>query len=441
MRSPGGKWRPWFLLGAGEVIAIGLAIAPNARTQLAAYLFLVASGSLLAVYAAQSLSGSPPGFLLLCAALFRMTLVGRAPDLSDDVKRYVWDARVGSSGISPYAFAPDDPAVRGLAPELSAGLPHGDVRTVYPPAAQAAFRAGAILGGAGALKALFAAADLAVVALILALGGPAAGWAAALYAFHPLAWTESAGQGHVDSLGITLLLASLVYAGRQRPVRAGAAFALSVLTKYVSAVAAIPLLRRGRLRFAAGALGVGVAIWIAATREGVAPIGGLADYAERWDFNSVAYPVLTRALAGGEVPEHAKELFLDWKERMGHPAWTQALFPYFYASFFARAALAILLAGALLAIGLRVRDPEAAVFASLAALLLTSPTLHPWYLLWILPFAARRRDPAFLYLSFAVPLSYALLFPVAWLPPALVLALEYGPFAALLGAKLARQSR
>ncbi len=77
-------------------------------------------------------------------------------------------------------------------------------------------------------------------------------------------------------------------------------------------------------------------------------------------------------------------------------------------------------------------DTERAVYASLAVLLLASPTLHPWYLLWVLPFAARRRDPAFLYLSFAVALSYALVHPVAWLPRALVYAFEYVPFALLL---------
>jgi hypothetical protein len=85
-------------------------------------------------------------------------------------------------------------------------------------------------------------------------------------------------------------------------------------------------------------------------------------------------------------------------------------------------------------------DPraEAAVFASIGALLLASPTLHPWYLLWALPFAARSREPAFLYLSFAVPLSYALLYPVPWLTVPVVRVLEYAPFAFLLGPSLRR---
>ena len=412
-----------------EAVAAGLALAPDARTALLPTLVLFAAGSLLAILAARSLSGSGPGFLILSGALLRATLLLRSPDLSDDVKRYAWDARVSAAGISPYAHAPLDPAVAVLAPETAASLPHADVRTVYPPAAQAAFRSARLLSeSALPLKAIFAAADLSVVALVYGLGGPSAGFAAALYAFHPLPVTESAGQGHLDSLGVALLLASLVDLARARPVRAGAAFALAVMTKYVPVFAALPLLRRGRLRFAAVSLAVGATLWIAATSGGVSPLGGLSDYAESWEFNSIAYPALETLLEETAVPERAKELFSNWK---GRPAWAQPLFEAFHAGFFARAALAILLAVALAVIAWRVRDVEAAVFASLAALLLASPTLHPWYLLWILPFAARRKSAAFLYLSFAVALSYALLYPVSWLPRPAVYALEYGPFAAL----------
>jgi hypothetical protein len=56
----------------------------------------------------------------------------------------------------------------------------------------------------------------------------------------------------------------------------------------------------------------------------------------------------------------------------------------------------------------------------------------PWYVLWVLPFAALRRSAAFLYLAAAVPLGYALLHPVSPFTPGLVLALEYVPTGALL---------
>jgi hypothetical protein len=66
------------------------------------------------------------------------------------------------------------------------------------------------------------------------------------------------------------------------------------------------------------------------------------------------------------------------------------------------------------------------------ALLLLAPTLHPWYLLWALPFAAARREPAFLWLATVAPLAYALLYPISFLPRAAVYGIEYAPFAVLL---------
>ena len=395
---------------------------------------------MLAIVAAVSLSGSRTAFLLFAGAVLRCTLLFRAPDLSDDALRYAWDARVGAAGLSPYAHAPADPAVARLAPQVAASVPHPDVRTVYPPAAQAAFRV-ARMGGVGSLplQMLFAAADLSIVVLLRALGGAGAGFAAALYAFHPLPVTESAGQGHLDSLGVALLLASLVYLARRKSVRGGAAFALSVLTKYVPVFAVLPIVGRGRWRFAVAALATGCAIWAAASRGGVAPWGGLSDYATRWEFNSVAYPAAEALMTKAEIPARAKAAFSAWE---GRPAWMQPAFGFFYAGFFARAALALLAAAVLGTIAWRARhavDIETAVFASLATILLLSPTLHPWYLLWILPFAAKARNVAFLYLCSAVVLSYALLYPVAGLPRALVLALEYVPFALLLLAPVLRR--
>jgi len=92
-------------------------------------------------------------------------------------------------------------------------------------------------------------------------------------------------------------------------------------------------------------------------------------------------------------------------------------------------------------IAIRSPDPVRAAGASLGAFLLASPVLHPWYLLWVLPFAALFRNAAFLYLSVSAMFGYALLHPVAPFSPGLVLALEYGPFAALLALDAFRRGR
>ncbi len=408
-----------------------------------AYLLLFLAGALLSIFAARSLSASGVGFLLLCATAFRVTLLFRAPDLSDDVYRYAWDGKVASTGRSPYSFAPDDPRVADLFPELRARVSHRELRTVYPPMAQAVFRVAASAPGAGVLpmKVIFGAADVAIVALLFAGGGAGAGFGAALYAFHPLAVTESAGQGHLDSMGVALLLAALIYLQRRRDVPAGLAYAGAVLAKYVPLVALLPLARRGGWKFLAAALVTAATLWGLATRDRDSPVGSLSHYATRWEFNSLLYPALSGAIESAHLPERAKGAYMRWKEGREQRPWMQSVFPWFYSAFFARAALAIFLALLLAGIAARVRETEAAVFASLGAFLLLSPTLHPWYLLWVLPFAAKRREPAFFYLSCAAPLSYGLLYPLPGMTPAAIRLLEYLPFALLLGGTLWRSRR
>ena len=70
---------------AGEALFLAIALLPDARRGLTAYLLLFLAGALLSIFAARSLSASGLGFLLLCAAAFRLTLLLDKPDLSDDV--------------------------------------------------------------------------------------------------------------------------------------------------------------------------------------------------------------------------------------------------------------------------------------------------------------------------------------------------------------------
>src|SRR5262249_35426373 len=65
--------------------------------------------------------------------------------------------------------------------------------------------------------------------------------------------------------------------------------------------------------------------------------------------------------------------------------------------------------------------------------LLLSPTLHPWYLLWILPWLALFPSPAWLALTGLAPLAYLGSPWVVWA--------EYVPFFALLAGSCWLRSR
>src|SRR5207248_4973329 len=111
--------------------------------------------------------------------------------------------------------------------------------------------------------------------------------------------------------------------------------------------ALIPFARKGRWKFMGAATLTGATIWLAASSGGASPASGLPEYARRWEFNSLIYTGVRSAFEAGDVAGRAKELFIRVKERLGHPAWTRSVFPFFFPGFFARAFLSPILAGAL----------------------------------------------------------------------------------------------
>jgi len=411
-----------------ETIYLFVASARDYRANLLPFFVLSLGAAAASLFFART---ATPRQALVWGALFRATLLLRAPDLSEDLYRYAWDGRVAAAGVSPYAYAPDDAALVRLRNDDWARSAHRDARTVYPPAAQAIFRAAAETGRPRiVLKTAFAAADLAIVWLLPRFPGGA--FAASLYAAFPLAVIESAGMGHLDSAGIALLLAALLFLGRSSAIRGGVALALSVMMKYFTGFAFLPLLRRGRVPFFAAALLAGSALWFAGASGGASPAAGLGNFATRWSGNTVVYPDVESAVEVLGLAPKAKAAYARWKSTRPERPWMKRPWAWFYPELVARVVLAVVLGAGLLLIASRVPDPAAAAGASLALFLLISPVLHPWYVLWVLPFAALRRSAAFLYLAAAVPFGYALLHPVAPFSPGLVLAIEYIPTGALL---------
>ena len=411
-----------------ESIYLTVALAPDFRTRLLVYFPLVLTAAPAALLFARRAS---PRTALMFALVFRATLLFRPPDLSDDLIRYIWDGRVAASGHSPYAFPPADPRLSFLRDSRWRNLSHRDALTIYPPAAEVLFKVGAVSGAPELfLKSTFAAADLCAVWLLGRL--PGGEFASALYAASPLSVIESAGMGHVDSVGISLLLAALLLLRAGRRGFAGLAAALSFLVKYVSGAAFLPWIRRGRLAFFASFVVFGSFVWWAQRGSGPSPASGLANFATRWEGNSVLYPAVLSVFSELRLPERAKAFYANWKSHRPEEPWMKRVWPYFYPELFARGALALLFTAGAGWIAWRIPDPVRATGASIALLLLVSPVLHPWYLLWVLPFAALARSAAFLYLCSSAPLAYALLYPTPFFSAPVILLLEYAPFSVLL---------
>ncbi len=406
----------------------------------------------------------PVAGVLAVAVLLRLLALPLGPSLSDDVYRYLWDGRVAVSGSNPYLLTPDDPGLAGLRDELWQRTAHRDVATVYPPLALGMFGAASALPRPLiAWKSALAAVDVAGCALLLALARRrGSGRAALAYVWNPLLVVEGAGMGHVDALGASLVIGCvwLLGGGRRkeggtreaeglapqprRPTRwaaAGAVAALAVLAKLVP-LAALPLWwrgaggRRGRL-FAAGAAALllpaaaAVLLWTRGLPS------GLVEYAVRWEYNGPLYEPLWRLfrllridLAAAGAVHLVRTAFGGDVEAT---PWS-TLYSYAYPQFLARAALLAAAAAAWLRLWRRRPAPVHAAFAAFAVVFLASPTFYPWYLIWILPWAALLGARAVLLLSATLPLAYlpALagvpyfpwVYAAVWMPPSILLLID-----------------
>lgn len=355
------------------------------------------------------------GAILLGAALLRLPLLPLPPALSDDALRYLWDGKVAAAGWNPYALAPDAEELTHLRDTAWRRLPHSGVPTVYPPLSVAAFSIASRLPlSLYAWKLLAAAADLLgcwlLLALARSLGLPEA--RTVWYAWNPLTALEIAGLGHVDVLGVTAAVGAVLCLvrlsrGSGQPAAPAVLAAVGVLAKLVPA-AAFPMWGRqsGRpWRFLSVAGGLVALAWlpVLVSTGGVPP--GLVTYAVSWEFNGPLFEPLWRLLdAAGAAPALARGLdrLKGWTGVW--EAWNP-VYPYLYPQFLAKLALA---GGAVVAVllSVRERDPMAGSLRLFGRLLLLSATVYPWYLLWVLPWAALRRHTAWLALSGLILLSY-----------------------------------
>lgn len=160
-------------------------------------------------------------YILGWALILRLVLLPMSPSLSDDAWRYLWDGRLLVEGISPYHAVPADSSLNHLRDELFRLQAYPTTNTIYPPGAQilfatamaqSTFLGGDYMAGYYLYKGMLVALELVAVAMLLELrrlrSDPCT--PAVLYAWHPLAIVELAGQGHTDALWVAAIGLALV---------------------------------------------------------------------------------------------------------------------------------------------------------------------------------------------------------------------------------------
>ena len=429
----------WLVLGglaeAGYLLwAHPRSTPPAYGTRLALYLFLflpaLAGAALTRRRPAQ---GAGLWWALGLALLFRLTLLPSTPDLSDDIYRYLWDGWVQVHGINPYRYAPSDPALAALRDPLYPPINHPDLPTTYPPLCELLFAAVAFVSRTVvAMKAVMTLAEIGtwyLVVRIWALRGLSLA-RLLLYLWNPLVILEVSGSGHNDIVGVGLLLYSGLLIILGRPGVSIAALGSSVAAKYFPVIVLPAWLRGSPKRLWAVVPLVWLLLWGPYLKAGSRLFTGLAAYARHWEANAFLFRWLREGVAWLDPKPLLDREWGELCAALGRPDWAAAIWPYTEPRQIAKALVAAGLAICLLAwIRRRAAEPTWIAFRMLGLVLLWAPTLHPWYLLWVLPFAAWYASPSWLLFSATVFLSYA---PPGWgaLPHDALLWAEYAPFLA-----------
>jgi hypothetical protein len=379
-------------------------------------------GMAWAAYATAAMSvarlrGGPGLALILFAVAVaaRLPFLPLDPFLSDDVYRYLWDGLVQLNGINPFLHTPGDLELAALRPSWHASINHPHIPTIYPPLAQVSFLLIALLGNSVlTAKLLWIALDLGTGLLLWRIARithrhPAQ--ALVLYLWSPLLVVEIAWSGHLETLGLIALVALLASAAH--PLRAGAFMALAALAKLAPAAALPPLARRLGWRYALAFVTVTGAFYLPYARAGSRLWAGFMTYVEQWEFNAGAFAVIELLTPDGQS---------------------------------ARIVAGLLLLAVIVWTTVRSFDVERALFWILGAGILLSPTVHPWYVLWVLPLAALRASRPWILLSGLVFLAYRgiplYLETGIWTDPPWVRLLIWVPtYLAFLWEALERRSR
>jgi len=332
--------------------------------------------------------GEPPWRTMLVAGLLaRVLLVPADHILSDDAFRYHFDGKTIAHLRNPFLHAPSDPAMDDLRVDaIDARINHPDVVTVYPPTAQAAFALAYLLSPGSLL-------GLHLVTLVCELGGwlllarvveerrahHRTGWRESrmgllVPVLLPLAVFQAHLPGHTEPLALPWMALALLATGRGWSARTGLALGLAAMVKPAPLLLLPVFLREHAVRRWPALLGALTATiglgYLPFLGAGTELWSSMLLMARSWSFNGVV------AAGRGEVLPPA------------------ALRPVLGA---------LVLTGVGIATW-RGADLPARALGALLALLVFSPTVYPWYVLWLVPFLVLRPDPAGLALAVSIPL-------------------------------------
>lgn len=347
--------------------------------------------------------------IIIPAIVIRLAVTPAAP--SDDIHRYLWEGKLVQNNVDPYAVTADHPTRYIHRDAHWEKMNHRDKPTAYPPLTLKTF---ALINGISyhpnSYKLTFLILEILLIATILALLHhyrlPLRH--ASFYTLSPLAIIAFAVEAHFDILMLLpLVLALLTHAKRLFTLTA-VLLAVAIHFKFMAAVA-VPFL-----------------LWRTPVRSYLAFLTALlVPLIPHWEnLPKIAEAVLlfssTRSFNG---PSYQLLQLLTGSERQLPNILTALLYTTLYLTttyHFLKKSITPLTAAAI----------------ALTALVLLSPTVHFWYIVWLLPLACLAPRASLISLSVTAPLYLLVWHQLettgTWQLPLYAKILHWLPFALIL---------
>jgi hypothetical protein len=233
-----------------------------------------------------------------------------------------------------------------------------------------------------------------------------------IHAWHPLGIIEIAGSGHQDIVGIFFLTGCLYFWQKQNIWGSASMLAASFLSKLFPLLL-FPLLIRNRgkspylMLFA-----LTILLYSPFYSSDYLLFRGLTVYSKTWQANGSVF--------------YVTNLLIN-------------------SVFIAKVAVGLLFLAIYLFTYFRLHEFDIACFVVLGSFLILSPTLHPWYLLWVIPLSVIIPNKAWLWLTLSVAVYYHVLIDYyekgVWQEQIWIKMLIFIPFFVLLTLSFLNKKR
>jgi hypothetical protein len=380
-----------------------------------------------------------PLWYILIGILFRIALIPSEPFLSDDIYRYLWDGKILAAGINPYKFAPLDIQLLEYRDHLVyPNLNFPEIATSYPPVSQFMFLINNWFGGSIlSWKLLLFSLEILLLLIILKLiqhFGLSQN-RLLIYFYNPLLIIETYSSGHPEITGVFFFWLAVFLFYKRFDWNSVIVFALSIMTKFIPLISVIPFLIKKFYRKSSLLIMTCVLLLLPFMFSGIIPLPGLFSYINRWEFNGGFYQLVISIMKPLDVKEY------QWmvQNLSGHME-TFYINHAFYYKIIALLILTIILIdqmNKLRAIS-RFRSINfiQRSFILTAVFLVLTPTLHPWYLIWIIPFLVFIPNWSWIVFTLLIQASYLVLKDYVliseWKESVWILIVQYIPFYSLL---------